>query len=83
LGPPTRGVPWGVAHSADTRESARERALSALAGLWDSRDIAYFEKAIEIFGRILIELRNILGPETFRVRAARRVTCSFGWTGFA
>src|SRR5260370_38596723 len=39
----------------------------------------YFEKAIEIVGRILIGLRNILGPETFRVRAARRLTRSFGW----
>ena len=43
----------------------------------------HFEKAIENVGRILIGLRNILGPETFRVRAARRLTCSFGWAGFA
>jgi hypothetical protein len=40
-----RGLYQG-AHSADTRESARERALSALAGLWaNCRSLSPTEQA--------------------------------------
>jgi hypothetical protein len=44
---------------------------------WCPRDLRAFSRT----GLFHMSNRNIWGPETFRVRAAKTPTCTFGWTG--
>jgi hypothetical protein len=57
----------------------RPHCVAGLRGLELANVI--LKKPLKCWGNSSLDLRNILGPETFRVRAARRLTCSFGRTG--
>jgi hypothetical protein len=80
--PASSSVLFDVGHGNDAPISARGDPTAWL-GWEDSNLQTLFLQSPWNLGRILIGLRGISGRETCRARAASRLTCTFGGTGFA